>query len=138
METILVKNKQTIGAYIFLFVAMLTSVLPQVSFAQELGAIQKNLTAFGGLVNTSIIIVVSCAFLFFFYNLARYIFTGGETKESAKKGMMWGIVALLVLTSIWGIIIFLRNVLGIKAGTDNEIKVPGVQFPTSRSSGSSI
>ncbi len=54
------------------------------------------------------------ALLFFFYGLANFLRSGGE--KDAEKGrslIIWGIVALFVLFSVWGIIKFAQSELGL-------------------------
>lgn len=96
----------------------------------QFGDLQANLAAFGKLVNTATAIAVALAFLYFFWNLGTYVLGGGEKKDEAKRGMMWGVIALVVLTSLWGIIIFIRNVIGIDAGKTNPIQLPTVTNKT--------
>ena len=50
---------------------------------------------------------------------------GGEGKEGASKGiqlMLWGIIAIFVMVSIWGIIGLLRSTFRV---TSNTAIVPG-------------
>ena len=96
----------------------------------ELDTFQDTLISIQGIVNTTTIILVGIAFLFFFWNLGRYILKGGEEKDKARDGMVWGIIAIIVLTSLWGIIVFVRNLAGIEAGVSNDIPLPGVTFPS--------
>ena len=90
---------------------------------------QSTLNSTQNIVNLMTIILVGVAFLFFFWNLGRYILKGGEEKDKARSGMIWGIIAIVVLTSLWGIIVFVRRLVGITAGTSNPVTVPGVDFP---------
>ena len=92
----------------------------------ELDTFQDTLISIQGIVNTTTIILVGIAFLFFFWNLGRYILKGGEEKDKARSGMIWGIIAIVVLTSLWGIIAFVRSLVGIEGGTSNDISIPDV------------
>lgn len=78
------------------------------------------------LVTTAIPVVASLALVVFFWGLAKFILKADDVKarEEGRQVMMWGIVALFVLVSIWGIIFFLTNdILGLPT--------PGVpQLPT--------
>ena len=69
----------------------------------------------GGLVYMLIPISASLALLFFFWGLAKFILHSGDEKgrEEGKEVMKWGIIALFVLVSIWGIVFFIRGELGI-------------------------
>ncbi|MDE0243172.1 MAG: hypothetical protein OYG31_00405, partial [Candidatus Kaiserbacteria bacterium] len=59
-------------------------------------------------------IAVTLAFFYFFYNIAIYIRNrgrdGSKGAEEAKEKLLWSVVAIFVLTSIWGIIFFLFRV----------------------------
>mgnify|MGYP001563865871 FL=1 len=68
------------------------------------------------LVTTAIPVVAGLALVVFFWGLAKFILKAGDEKgrEEGKQVMKWGIVALFVLVSIWGIIFFLTNdILGL-------------------------
>ncbi|TAK58646.1 hypothetical protein EPO14_02315 [Patescibacteria group bacterium] len=64
-------------------------------------------------------LVVMLALLLFFWGLAMYVF-GSSNDEKRKKGipmMIWGIVALFVMLSIFGIINMLQATFGVGSGT---------------------
>ena len=91
-----------------------------------------SLASFGSLIQVSTIIAVSAAFLFFFYHLAMYIWSADDKKEEAKNKMFWGVIAMVVITSLWGLITLARNVFGVGSGAgqgeQNTIKIPTVDF----------
>ena len=63
------------------------------------------------LISTAIPIVAGLALVVFFWGLANFILKAGDEKgrEEGKNVMKWGIVALFVLVSIWGIVMFLHG-----------------------------
>lgn len=64
--------------------------------------------------NTLIPLMVSIALLLFFFGIVRYFFSQGSiAKEEARKFLFWGIIALFVMTAVWGIIGLLTNFIGI-------------------------
>lgn len=72
-------------------------------------------------------IVVALALLYFFWGLATYILNAKDT-EKQKEGrsiMIWGILALFIMVSVWGIINVVRDTF--LQGTSNNIIVPGVE-----------
>ena len=72
--------------------------------------------AVGGLINPIIVILVGVALLAFFWGLAKFIFrVGGDEKavEEGKMIMKWGLIALFVMVSVWGIIIFIQEALDL-------------------------
>ena len=79
------------------------------------------------IVNVGISITVSLAFLYFFYNLGRYILSD-QDKEGAKQKIGYSIIAIVVITSLWGIIAFVRLAFGIRPGPANDVMVPTAVF----------
>ena len=71
-------------------------------------------------------IAFAAALLFFFWGLAQYVLAAGneEGKVDGKTKMLWGIIALFVMASVWGIVGFIGDALGIDQGAD--INAPGV------------
>lgn len=63
------------------------------------------------LISQVTILAAAVALLAFFWGLIKFIFYAGsaEGREEGKKVMLWGIVALFVLLSIWGIIALAQN-----------------------------
>jgi hypothetical protein len=90
--------------------------LPLTSFA-ALGNISSLVTDIGGIVNQVIPILFALALLGFFYGLVMYIFGKEDNKDQAKKTMIWGIVALFVMASVWGLVSFIGSAVGVDQGT---------------------
>lgn len=90
-------------------------LLPFVAFAQ-LSDVEKNIvTPIGRIINLLIPIVFALALLYFFWGLAQYILASGDpaSQESGRSKMIWGIVALFVMASVWGLVKFLGDSIGI-------------------------
>jgi len=66
------------------------------------------------------------AFLVFILGVARFIRSAGNEKEikDSKKLLIWGVVGLFVLVTIWGIITFLRSEFGF----NDTIGIPQISF----------
>lgn len=69
------------------------------------------------------------AFLFFVWGVARFIKSAGNEKEikESKNFLIWGIVGLFVLITVWGIIAFLR----VELGFSQKPLIPQINFNTS-------
>jgi uncharacterized membrane protein YidH (DUF202 family) len=70
----------------------------------------------GQLVDSLIVIVIALALLAFFWGLAKFIFNvSGDQKsvEEGKRIMLWGIIALFVMISVWGIVRFIQTELNL-------------------------
>ncbi len=82
-------------------------LLPITAFAQ--GRIVFLMADLRFIINTLTIVVAGVALLVFFWGLAMFIFKVGGDETAVKEGktlMIWGIIALFVMVSIWGIIRF--------------------------------
>jgi hypothetical protein len=114
-----------------------------IAFAQINGTINIGQTAAQGQVNGGALIslltlvsklsgmaapmLVTAAVLVFFWFVIQFIIKGNqdaEAKQASVKGMMYSVGAIFVMVSIWGIVGFLGNLLGINQG--GAIPVPAV------------
>jgi hypothetical protein len=84
-------------------------------------SLQSLLTDSVAFLNKSVLpLLFSLAFLFFIVNVARYFIIGGANEDSRKKARLlalWGIIAFVVMISIWGIVNILVSGLGVGRGT---------------------
>jgi len=106
---------------------------PGLAFAQ---IATGNLTTFvqtiGTIVNMLVPLTATLAVVVFFYGLAKYIFNSGdeEKRKEGKDIMIWGILAMFVLTTIWGIIGFMQRTIGSDTGpTKDTIAPPNFDVP---------
>lgn len=99
--------------------------LPIAAHAQ-LGNVENIVESIGNIIDLATPIVVGLALLAFFWGLVKYIFNAGneDARKEGKQIMIWGIVALFVMVSIWGIVNFIGSALDIEQGGD--IDVPTV------------
>lgn len=97
-------------APVFAFAADLTTVLAKV----------------GDLIGAATPIVVALALVYFFWGLGNFILGSGseEKRKEAISIMIYGIIALFVMVSVWGIVNVLQTTFGITAS--QEITVPKV------------
>ncbi|MDP2642130.1 MAG: hypothetical protein Q8P21_02480 [bacterium] len=86
--------------------------VPAVASAQ-VGGLGGLLGQVDMIVRFSIPLLAGIALLVFLWGLVKFIFAqGSETiKAEAKKIMGWGIVALFVMVSVWGIVRFIQDAL---------------------------
>lgn len=82
------------------------------------GNIPALLTLVETVVGRLIPIFVALALIFFIYGLIKFVISAdAEAREDGKSMMWWGIIALFVIVSIWGIVAFIGTTLGINATT---------------------
>jgi TM2 domain-containing membrane protein YozV len=89
-----------------------------IAFLSPLFALAEFPTSFVGficllvdLINTTIPVLVSIAFLIFFFGIARFILSAGDAKGIAegKSFMIYGILGVFLLVSFWGIMQFMLD-----------------------------
>ncbi len=68
-----------------------------------------------GIVQSMTLIAAGLGLLVFFFGLAQFILKSGDpaSHEEGKNKIVWGLVALFVMFSIWGIIGFIQSELGV-------------------------
>jgi succinate dehydrogenase/fumarate reductase cytochrome b subunit len=97
--------------------------LPVMAFAQtnarfDFGYFTSAITNIGNIINLLLPITVAAALLFFFYGLAKFVLNAGDedARSEAKQMMIWGVVALFVMVSVWGLVSFLGSIVGVGQG----------------------
>lgn len=136
MKTTKIKQIIKITFFIFFFSANFSFAQDATeNFKQTADNLTNNvLTSVGTLLMTA-------AFLFFFYGVVVFILgrvsgKGDMAKlEQGKQFMLWGLIALFVMVSVWGIVRLAQDMLGVK-GSDIQIKP--VQFVPMVSGGSKV
>ena len=107
---------------------------PLISFA-ALDGIKGLIKDVGDIIKQLIIIAGGVALLGFFWGLAKFIFGAGDPKnrEQGKNIMIWGILALFVMMSVFGIINFFQDSFGLPRsnGVNNGSVLPGTSLPSS-------
>jgi len=71
---------------------------------------------FVDIINVAIPVVAGLALMVFLWGLVKFIFRiEGDTKsiEEGKKLMVWGLIALFVMVSLEGILLFISGDLGL-------------------------
>lgn len=106
--------------------AYASAFAPLLAFAQSLPGVTNLLGAIEGLVRTATPVLIGIALLVFFWGLIKFIFSSGdeEGRKQARGYMIGGVVALFVMVSIFGLIVWLRDQFGITDATD--VELPGV------------
>ena len=98
-----------------LLIFLAVFALPLVTHAQT---IELLLIRAGFWVNRATPILAGLALLVFFWGMVKFIFNAGD-EEKRKQGKMvmgWGIIALFVVVSIWGIVRFISYSVGTRVG----------------------
>ena len=79
------------------------------TFANVVSAILK-------IFNTALPVLVALALVLFMIGVVKYIYSEGEREKGEL--MMWSLIALFVLVSVWGILRVLLNTFAGRASRD--------------------
>lgn len=99
------------------------------------GGLKQVFTNLGDVIGTVTPVIVAIALLAFFWGLAMYVLNFQGDDKDKKKGrdmMVYGIIVLFVMVSVWGLVQVLQNTVFANQGTvDNSLgsnKIPCVQI----------
>jgi NADH:ubiquinone oxidoreductase subunit 2 (subunit N) len=107
--------------------SMTVLVLPVFALAQTVNDsyFTDLLNKFRGILNTIVLILIALAVVYFIWNVFKYIQAGDSAKkEEAAKSMLFGIIGLAVIVSVWGLVALLQSTFGIStrdAGNVNNL-----------------
>lgn len=108
----------------------LSYLLPVLAFADTtvIGA-DSLITKVNSILKSILPIIVSVAVIYFVYQVLMYTISGDEEKKKvAKGGMIYGIIGLFVMVSIWGLVGILSGTFNFTATTPS---LPGLPTSTS-------
>jgi len=108
------------------------SFVPLTTFA-ALGGARALLQEIHSLLGLVVPILLALSMIYFFWGIGQFILKDAgndQTRESGKKKMIWGIVALFVFLSIYGILNFIGDMIGIRPGTPVQVQLPGTSVPS--------
>lgn len=94
-------------------VALLT---PFIALAQaDATGLTDILTAIQDFISAALPVVISLAVLLFLWGLVRYMTSAddAEARKTSRGLMIWGVVIIFVMISIWGLVNFLGNLFGL-------------------------
>lgn len=107
-------------------------LFPIVTFAQGAGLNFDGLTApingLGNAMNKVIPLIIGAAVIVFLWGVLKYVLSGSDDpdkRKDARSFMIWGIAALFVMVSVWGLVRILQTTTGV-TNTNSS----GVGFPT--------
>lgn len=103
------------------------TVLAAAPFLALADTLEDVVKTVGDLIDLATPIVVALALVYFFYGLANLIFNSAESdkRKGAIQTMIYGIIALFVMVSVWGIVNVLQDTFNV--GGNQTITPPSVQ-----------
>jgi len=110
-------------------IALVAVFSPVIAFAQtsaitDVNSLSNKLIGLGNLFTY---LLIAAAVIFIIWNVVIYLIKGGSDEEARKKAsssILWGIVGLFVILSIWGLVNILMNTFRTTAPNNT---IPQVQ-----------
>ena len=96
-------------------------VLTMPALASAVGLLDTLVTV-NRFLNGLIGVIITIAIIVFFWGLVRYLTDVGEKKHQGLIMMFYGLIAIFVMVSIWGIIHLLQNTFQISG--QNQAIIP--------------
>lgn len=113
------------------FIATIATFLPAIAFAQPITDVNSLTNKLTNIGNVFIQVLIAFAVIWIIYNIVRYIVKSDAPEERALigKSILWSIVALFVMLSIWGLVRILTNTFRTDTSAPTN-QFPQVQYPS--------
>lgn len=98
---------------------VLVLAFPSVAFAQLAYDVKSILRAAMDFLNKQLIpMTITLALIYALYAGIKFIRSGSESgdQEDAKQQLMWAIIGLFVIVSVWGLVAFVSKSLNVGVG----------------------
>jgi len=110
----------------YTLIGILALALPGVAFAQGL---ENILATIRELLDAVVPILIVLALIYFIYGVAKYIMSSGDEdgQKGARNVMIWGIIALFAIVSVWALVGILQTTFtggNGGSGPDTDLLLP--------------
>lgn len=111
-------------------IASVGLLTPALVFAQSEGVSVNGLLSLLGqihkLISATIPVLIALGVLGFMWGVVMYLF---GKKDEGRSFMLWGIIALFVMTSVWGLVGILRGTV-FDSNSENvrTVDIPAVKY----------
>lgn len=95
-----------------------TSIFPLLASAQSrqpTGGLQVFITRVQAIFNQLIPLLLVMALFWFLYGIVLFIMSDIDDREKGRTIMIHGIIALFVMTTVWGLVGFVGDTVGIRS-----------------------
>lgn len=81
-------------------------------------------------LSTATALILGAAVVFFLWNVFKFVMSAGdeEARKKGKEGMIYGIIGIAVMVSIYGLVNFLVSSTGLNK-TSGTLAAPSLSFP---------
>lgn len=95
---------------------------PALAAAQQLNNVNSLVTSIGTIIKNILPIVFALILVYFFWGLGVFVLHSSDS-DKRKEGqgiMLWGIIALFVAASVWGIVRFIGDAVGVNSDVNRQ------------------
>ena len=112
-------------------IVSIATFLPAIAFAQPITDVNSLTYKLTNIGNTFIQILIAFAVIWIIYNVVRFIMKSDAPEERSAIGqsILWSIVGLFVILSIWGLVRILTNTFRTDTAAPTN-QFPQVQYPS--------
>lgn len=101
-------------------VIAVSALLPLMALAQA--SVDSIISRIGSIIALLVPILITLGVVYFFWGLVQYIGGDADKKAEGRSHMIWGIIFLFVMVSVFGLIRVVGTTFGVQQGGD--INVP--------------
>lgn len=89
------------------------------SAATDFSTVDKSVVSLGGLLKSATTLILALAVVYFLWNVFKFVMAAGdeEKRKEGQQGIIYGLIGIAVMVSVWGLVAFLTGSTGIGAGT---------------------
>ena len=84
------------------------------------------------IIDPALLVIFALGFLLFIYGLVEFLWNlneGGDNK-AGKQHMVWGIVGMLIMVSVYGILGLIDNTFGLDFANPDASRINNVSVPS--------
>ncbi|MFW5871703.1 MAG: pilin [bacterium] len=91
------------------------------------GGVFKLLELVSGLIAATVPVVIGLAVLVFVWGILKYVVAkSDDDQKEAKRVILWGVIVLFVMVSIWGLVNLLGDTLNLNTKAPEGPAVPRI------------
>lgn len=106
----------------FSYIAAIGAVFPMGAAAASISNLDNIFTFIKNTLNTILPLIIALAVVYFIWGIFRFVMAGDEeAKAAAKDKIIYGVIGLFVMVSVWGLVNILVNTFGLTNTTPTNI-----------------
>ncbi len=118
MKKVLIGVSSAVALFGFASSALALNSVDLNTVGSGLNGLQGLMVTLTGVLNTAVPFLLAVAVVIFIYGVIKYAIAAGPEEKSAARGyIIWGIVGIAVIVSIFGLVSLLQSTFGLNNGS---------------------